>query len=103
VLTNLIINSIQHGKNEDKKNIINITMYETGDEISIKYRDNGLGIAPENLDKIFDPYFTTNFGKGNGGLGLYIVDNIVRNNFKGNISCNSVVGEKTIFVISFMK
>lgn len=103
VLTNLIINSIQHGSHEDGENLITINMRERAGQISIEYKDDGRGIAVEHLDKIFDPYFTTEFGRGSGGLGLYIVDSIIRNSFKGNITCTSRQNENTVFLIQFQK
>ena len=46
-----------------------------GDRILITVRDRGVGIPPENLPRIWDPYFTTR--RGGTGLGLAIVKNVV--------------------------
>ncbi len=66
--------------------------------LNIEIIDSGPGIAPEAIDKIFDPYFTTKeFGKGSG-MGLAVVHGIIKNH-KGSITVNSQIGEGTTFTI----
>jgi len=63
-------------------------------------RDNGPGIAAVNLDKIYDPFFTTkDVGEGMG-LGLSIVYRIVRE-AKGKISVQTEVGRFCEFTLEF--
>jgi PAS domain S-box-containing protein len=60
--------------------------------------DNGVGIPEENLEKIFEPYFTTReFGSG---LGLTLVYKIVKEHL-GDIAVSSKVGQGTTFTLSF--
>jgi PAS domain S-box-containing protein len=67
--------------------------------IQLTVADNGVGIAPEIKDKIFDPYFTTKgVGKGTG-MGLSIVHGIVTAH-GGTIACQSRPGEGTTFTIT---
>jgi signal transduction histidine kinase len=63
-----------------------------GDRVGLEVRDRGAGIAPEDLPRIFDPYFTTR--RTGTGLGLAISRNIVEG-LKGRISVESRVGEGT--------
>jgi signal transduction histidine kinase len=73
----------------------------TGDDesILIEVSDDGIGIAPENLAKIYDPFFTTK-GVGRGtGLGLAVTYGIVQEH-SGHISVDSVPGRGTTFRIS---
>jgi PAS domain S-box-containing protein len=66
-------------------------------EIAIAVRDSGRGIPPENLSKIFEPYFTT---KENGsGLGLTLVFKIIREH-KGEITVKSKEGEGSCFTLT---
>ncbi|MBK8026017.1 MAG: response regulator [Chloroflexi bacterium] len=66
------------------------------DEILIVFEDNGQGIAPENLDRIFDPFFST---KQNGsGLGLFVCYGVIQGHH-GTISVESEVGKGTKFII----
>ncbi len=65
-----------------------------GDYICITVADTGVGIAPEHIGKIFDPYFTTKL-QGHG-LGLATVFSIVKRH-QGHIDVSSVVGRGTTF------
>lgn len=66
--------------------------------VLIAVRDNGEGIPPANQDKIFDPFFTTRATGSGMGLGLSIVDRIVRS-FGGYIKVDSTPGEGTCFTV----
>ena len=67
--------------------------------VAIRIADNGGGIPQNVLSKIFDPFFTTkDVGKGTG-LGLSISYQIIVDKHKGNLSCNSIIGEGSEFVI----
>jgi two-component system cell cycle sensor histidine kinase/response regulator CckA len=71
-----------------------------GDYVALVVRDNGTGIPPDVLDRIFEPYFTTKaVGKGTG-LGLATVYGIVQKS-GGTISVSSTVGQGTSFEILF--
>jgi two-component system NtrC family sensor kinase len=68
------------------------------DKISIQFIDTGSGINPEQLDKIFVPFFTTKeVGKGTG-LGLSVSYGIVKNH-GGTIDVESIPGEGTVFTV----
>lgn len=64
--------------------------------VLISVRDNGEGISQANLEKIFDPFFTTRAAGSGMGLGLSIVDRIVRG-FGGFIKVDSSPGQGTCF------
>jgi signal transduction histidine kinase len=96
VFMNLLINAYQSisGKGE-----IRISTALIDHEVKIVISDTGTGIKKENLDKIFDPGFTTK-GVGVGtGLGLSISAQIVQDH-KGRISVESEVGKGSTFTIS---
>ena len=66
----------------------------------IEIRDTGYGIPKENLDHIYDPFFTTK-GEGEGtGLGLSIVYGVTKNH-EGNIKIDSEVGKGSSFILNF--
>jgi two-component system sensor histidine kinase HydH len=67
-----------------------------GDRVRIAIADRGVGITPEDMAHIFDPYFTTR--RAGTGLGLPIAKNIVEG-LGGSIGVNSRVGEGTEIVI----
>jgi signal transduction histidine kinase len=77
-----------------------IKAYEKGDEIIIQFKDTGIGIPPENLNKIFDPFFST---KPNGtGLGLFVSYGIIQAHH-GSIEVESSVDVGTQFTIHLPK
>jgi two-component system NtrC family sensor kinase len=72
------------------------------DENSIKLEiiDNGMGISPENMKHIFEPFFSTKQKTSGIGLGLPIVHGIVQSH-KGTIEVSSEVGKGTSISIIF--
>lgn len=78
----------------------NIRTLGKGNYARITIRDRGVGIPRENLNKIFDPYFTTKAKKERGGigLGLAICDSIIKYH-NGLIGVESTVGVGTAFFI----
>ena len=81
--------------NEDSISTMSI---QPGKYAILSVSDNGVGISPANLKKIFDPYFTTKgIGKGTG-LGLAVVYGIVKEH-KGDIKVHSEIGKGTTFEI----
>jgi two-component system NtrC family sensor kinase len=82
----------------DKGGVIRISSRTTGDEIHIKVSDDGCGIEPETLNRIYDPFFTTrDVGQGTG-LGLTISRDIVMAH-SGRIEANSEPGIGSVFTI----
>jgi two-component system NtrC family sensor kinase len=70
-----------------------------GDRTVVEVADTGSGIPPEQLARIYDPFFTTKMiGRGTG-LGLSISYGIVREH-GGEIRCDSAVGQGTRFILS---
>ncbi len=84
---------------EANPNRITITTSIEDNQVKIAITDNGKGMSQEVKEKIFDHLFTTKaVGKGTG-LGLAIARQIIESTHNGKLSCNSVVGEGTEFVI----
>jgi DNA-binding LacI/PurR family transcriptional regulator/signal transduction histidine kinase len=99
IITNLILNSLIHGFDDDQKGTILIDIKLEGNEIILTYSDNGKGIEKQNLKKIFDPFFTTKRAQGGTGLGLHLIFNIITQTLMGTIKCKSKPGEGTEFII----
>lgn len=75
VVVNLLINAINY---THQRGQIHITIGISDDQATIRVNDNGEGIAPENLPRIFDPFFRASEGKSRGtGLGLSISKQIM--------------------------
>ena len=103
VLVNLFLNAIYSLKNSGKLlKCIKIEISENEKNVVISVFDNGCGIKSENIDKIFDPYFTTKkLGEGTG-LGLSISYSIVKL-FAGTIEIESRENEFAEFIMKFEK
>jgi signal transduction histidine kinase len=101
VVTNLFINALTHAFSAEDQGDLWISYRAVGDrEVRLEIRDNGHGIVPEHVGKVFDPFFTTRLGSGGSGLGLYIVHNAVTGPLGGHIEVRSTVGQGTTFVVT---
>jgi signal transduction histidine kinase len=96
-LTNLIINSLQSMDGSGGKLTVVLSSEDQGRRARIEVIDSGRGIAPEDISKVFEPYYST---KETGtGLGLAIVKKVIGDH-DGTISVKSKVGEGTTFTIT---
>lgn len=94
-LLNIIINAVE--AMPQKGGLLTLRTQEKGYFLFIIITDNGTGISPENIDRLFEPFYT---GKAKGtGLGLTSAQNIILNH-KGTIEVESVPGTGTEFVVS---
>ena len=95
-LLNLINNAVDAMERQGGE-IVVATRREKN-QLVIEVRDTGPGIPPANLDRVFDPFYTTKpVGKGTG-LGLSICYGIIKK-MGGDISVDSTIDEGTTFVI----
>ena len=79
---------------------IRVGLAHVGNALRLTVRDEGTGIRPADLDRIFEPGFTTKpFGEGSG-MGLVVVQSVVRNMFAGNIAVDSTVGKGTTMSVT---
>ncbi len=105
VILNLITNAF-YAVNEKKKSnnvgyepVVSVITKISGDIAEIIVRDNGNGIPQKNLDKIFQPFFTTRPTGQGTGLGLSISYDIVTKGHGGRLSVDSTEGEGTTFTM----
>ena len=97
IFTNLIINSLQAIDGEKGSLTIKISSENSGHDAQLEITDTGRGIAPEDISKVFEPYFST---KDTGtGLGLAIVKKAV-DDHGGTIAVRSKMGDGTTFTIT---
>ena len=103
VLTNLILNCVEHAFDPDTAGTIHIGVRCEAegktDWIVMQVRDNGRGIAPDLLERVFDPFVTTRRGQGGTGLGLNIVFNLIAKQFGGTITVSSTLGQGATFLL----
>ncbi|WP_229330827.1 ATP-binding protein [Flavobacterium ammonificans] len=97
IITNLVKNAIQAISDQQETKSIVVQVKKMENKVLISVQDNGIGIKEEDLNRIFEPKFTT---KNSGmGLGLSIIKNIIEN-YKGNITFETQYGQGTIFKVS---
>jgi len=99
IATNLVMNSLLHAYDAGDNGTICFCVTQYSDSLSLQYSDDGKGIPSDNIDKIFDPFYTTKRGQGGSGLGLHIVYNLVTQKLQGTITCVSQVGVGTKFMM----
>lgn len=103
VIISILSNSIEILEQKKIKNKeVNITIFEDDNSIFVSLEDNAGGIEKENLDRVFDPYFTTKHKTGGTGMGLYISKIIMLSSFGGDIKVeNGDFGAR--FVLNLVK
>ncbi|CAN1211144.1 ATP-binding protein [Tumidithrix helvetica PCC 7403] len=101
IVTNLVMNSLTHAYHGiDKVGQLRFDLTLQEDNVLITYSDDGKGIPADSLAKIFEPFFTTARDRGGSGLGLHIIYNLVTQNLKGTIVCESAMGVGTKFILT---
>ena len=97
IITNLVKNAIQSIPEHQENKAVFVSIKKELNNVLITVNDNGIGIASEDFNRIFEPKFTT---KSSGmGLGLGIIKNIIEN-YNGTITLESHKGKGTTFVVS---
>lgn len=95
VFVNILVNAIDA---IEKKGIIKIKTFSADNYIVIQISDTGKGIPKREINKIFDPFYTTKAPDKGTGLGLSISYNIIQRH-NGKIDVESEVGKGTTFTI----
>lgn len=96
ILINLIINAIQSMKNGGT---LRVNSYHRNSNVMLEVSDTGKGIDENELDKIFDPFYTTKHPGEGTGLGLWLTYEIVKY-YNGDITVSSKKGHGTTFNIT---
>ena len=103
IFTNLLMNSLIHGFEDMEDGLVRITVLDEGDNVDIKYSDNGKGLTAEQLEKLFHPFFTTKRDQGGSGLGTHITYNLIRQTLGGSVHVSSEPGKGLHYHICFPK
>jgi signal transduction histidine kinase len=98
IFNNLLSNSIKYRDPKKTQNFIHFYITVDKHLLTIRVQDNGIGVAPDFLPKIFNMFYRATERSEGAGLGLYIVRETVHK-LGGKISVHSEVGEGTTFDI----
>lgn len=96
ILVNLVVNAVDAIGEHNGTITVDVHPSADGKRVVCEVRDTGCGISPENLTKIFQPFFTTKTEDRGTGLGLPVARGIVES-YGGTLSATSKVGEGTTF------
>lgn len=113
IIGNLLANAIEacenKSENQTEKDFpgasgelptINISLEYADGNLCLTIKDPGIGIKPENIKRIFDPFFSTKSKAGQGlGIGLASTKNIIEKDFKGTIEVESKINGGAKFII----
>ncbi|WP_448188236.1 sensor histidine kinase [Azospirillum sp. sgz301742] len=100
VLTNLLLNALVHAFPDASGGRITIAAREDApNSIELTVSDDGCGIAPDLLPRVFDPFVTTRRSAGGSGLGLHVAFNRVTLTLGGSIAVDSRLGRGTAFTL----
>ncbi len=97
IIANLITNATVHAFTGRDHGHIRLYAATHENNVQIWIGDDGTGIPPSLLPRIFDPFVTSKMGRGGTGLGLHIAHNIAANVLGGRISVTSIEGHGTAF------
>ena len=98
IINNLVSNAIKYRDVQKDHSVINLHANITDTHLDLIFSDNGIGISPKYLQRIFDMFFRATERSEGAGLGLYIVRETV-DKLHGSISVDSKMGEGTTFKI----
>ncbi|MBX2901837.1 MAG: HAMP domain-containing histidine kinase [Cyclobacteriaceae bacterium] len=98
VLNNLVSNAVRYHDKTKENQFIEINFRSGNPHLEISVKDNGQGIRPEHIEKIFDMFYKTSSGSGGSGLGLYIAREAALR-MGASISVRSVYGQGSTFCL----
>lgn len=99
VIINLVNNAYLHAFEEGTQGTVRISAQARDNHVDIELRDDGVGMSAAMQEQMFQPFFSTKIGRGGTGLGMSIVDNLVKKTLGGRLQVHSAEGEGTVFRI----
>lgn len=103
VLINLINNAYLHAFDGRTGGNVRLHAEERDGWVHLNISDDGIGMSKELISQLFQPFFSTKIGSGGTGLGMTIVENLVKKTLGGSISVESTVGVGTTFYVHLPK
>jgi len=99
IMLNLMINAVQSMNNGGT---LNVDAHRSNSKVILEVSDTGKGIGRKDINKIFDPFYTTKMPGEGTGLGLWVTYEIVKS-YNGEISVESEEGKGSKFTLQFNK
>jgi signal transduction histidine kinase len=97
IVSNLLSNAVKYSPGRDR---VLLQAALNGQEIQITVADEGVGIPPDEIPRLFDKFFraSTSSGIAGTGIGLYLADQFARMH-SGRIEVRSAVGRGSLFIV----
>jgi len=96
VLEQLLENACVHAFRDGRTGQVRVSARRSADErLTLEVRDNGVGMPPADVARAFEPFFSTTFGQGGSGLGLFVAHSLVEGMLGGSLQLRSQPGEGT--------
>ena len=92
IVDQLLCNAAVHAFVGRERGQLRIEVVGEGDQVRLRVQDDGVGVANDELGRLFDPFYTTRLGKGSSGLGLHVVYTLVTGLLGGEIRVASENG-----------
>lgn len=99
IFTNLVNNAVLHAFDGRDAGQMTIIARIDGNELALRFTDDGNGMPTDVAARAFDPFFTTRRSAGGSGLGLHLVYNLVTQLLRGRIELRTSVGNGSEFLI----
>jgi signal transduction histidine kinase len=100
VVQHLVENSFRYGYADGQSGTVDVRLKAVKDKYRLEVEDHGIGVSPELLARLFQPFVTSARESGHAGLGLAVVHTLVTDVLGGTITCSSQVGKGTKFVVT---
>ncbi len=103
MLDQLINNAVKYSKVEGERKTLKFIINRIGDKIQLKIIDEGIGINKNDLNRVFEPFFTGENGrkyKDSSGIGLYMCS-LIANNLNHNLEIESQYGVGTTVIVTY--
>ncbi|MCR8843222.1 sensor histidine kinase [Paenibacillus sp. SC116] len=103
IVTQLVTNAIKYSKDKEGSKSLNFEIEENDETVWLHVLDEGIGIAPHDIPRVFEPFFTGENGRKEGdatGMGLYLVKQVC-NRLGHRIQITSEIGSGTKVSIGF--
>jgi signal transduction histidine kinase len=97
VLEQLLENACLHAFRDGRSGEIRVSAHRSGDAwLTLEVRDTGVGMPQTDVARAFEPFFTTTFGQGGSGLGLFVAHSLVHGMLGGSLELDSQPGQGTV-------
>lgn len=101
ILSNLVINAIRHAFFNRPLGSVVIGARNEAGVVTLWVQDDGCGMDSRTLARVFEPFFTTQLGRGGSGLGLSVSHRIATSLLQGDLRVESHPGQGSTFTLSF--